>query len=65
MARSITEIPKRRGRPATGKDPLVTLRLPQAMIDALDKKAEAEGVSRSGAMRQLIEAGLAKKRSRG
>ena len=65
MARSITEIPKRRGRPATGKDPLVTLRLPQAMIDALDKKAEAEGVSRSEAMRQLIEAGLAKKRSRG
>jgi hypothetical protein len=58
MARSIKEIPKRRGRPATGKDPLVTARLPQDMIDSLDARAEADGVTRSETMRRLIEAGL-------
>lgn len=58
MAKSIKEIPKKRGRPATGKDPLVTLRLPEEMIAALDGRASDAGVSRSEAMRQLIEAGL-------
>jgi Ribbon-helix-helix protein, copG family len=58
VARSIKEIPKKRGRPATGKDPLVTLRLPAPMIAALAERAEAAGVSRSQTMRQLIAAGL-------
>jgi hypothetical protein len=58
MARSIKEIPKKRGRPATGKDPLVTARLPQDMIDSLDTRAKSEGVTRSETMRRLIEAGL-------
>ena len=58
MARSIKEIPKRRGRPATGKDPLVTARLPQDMIDSLDGRAKTEGATRSEIMRRLIEAGL-------
>jgi hypothetical protein len=51
--------PKRRpGRPATGKDPLITMRLPQEMIDALDTVAKGEGASRSEIIRRLIEAGL-------
>ena len=58
MTKSIKEIPKKRGRPATGKDPLVTARLPQAMIDALDERATSANVTRSEVMRRLIEAGL-------
>jgi hypothetical protein len=58
MAKSIKEIPKKRGRPATGKDPLVTARLPQDMIASLDAYAERDGVTRSEVMRRLIEAGL-------
>jgi len=58
MKKSIKAIPKKRGRPATGKDPLVAARLPQTMIAALDKRAEAEGVTRSETMRRLLEAGL-------
>ena len=37
---------------------MVTLRLPAPMIAALDARAKRAGVSRSEAMRQLIEAGL-------
>ena len=60
MAKSIKEIPKKRGRPATGKNPIVTVRLPQPMIDALDSRATSVRVTRSEVMRQLIEAGLKK-----
>ena len=58
MAKSIKEIPKKRGRPATGKDPLVTVRLPMEMIAALDAKAGAAGATRSVIIRELIGAGL-------
>ena len=58
MTRSIKVLPKKRGRPATGKDPFVGVRLPPPMIEALDERAEAEGVTRSETMRRLIEAGL-------
>lgn len=49
---------KKRGRPATGKDPLITVRLPPDMIKALEKRAGREAMSRSEAIRRLIEAGL-------
>jgi len=60
MARkSIKVIPKKRGRPATGKDPLVALRLPAEMIAEVDDWAARNAVaSRSGAIRALIEKGL-------
>jgi hypothetical protein len=62
MARkSIKVIPKKRGRPATGKDPLIAFRLPPAMIDSIRRFAGKEGVSRSKALRILIERGLAAK----
>jgi hypothetical protein len=65
--KSITVIPKSQakkrrgpGRPATGKDPLVALRLPPATIKTIDDWAAQNGVaSRSQAMRVLIEKGLA------
>ncbi|MPZ36375.1 MAG: ribbon-helix-helix protein, CopG family [Rhodospirillales bacterium] len=58
MRKSIKVLPKKRGRPATGKDPFVGVRLPDTMIEALDARADAEGVTRSETMRRLIEAGL-------
>ena len=52
--KSIKAIPKKRGRPATGKDPLVAMRLPQEMIDGLERLAAENGVSRSKVIRDLI-----------
>ncbi|QAU44196.1 ribbon-helix-helix domain-containing protein [Bradyrhizobium guangzhouense] len=59
MAKSIKVHPKkRRGRPATGKDPLVSARLPQELVESVEAWATENGVSRSEAVRQLIEIGL-------
>ncbi|WP_369722067.1 MULTISPECIES: ribbon-helix-helix protein, CopG family [unclassified Bradyrhizobium] len=49
---------KRRGRPATGKDPLVSARLPKNLITAIEALAENQKISRSDAVRRLIESGL-------
>jgi predicted DNA-binding protein len=57
--KSIKVKPKKRGRPATGKDPLIGFRLPKEMIEAIDRFARKEGTSRSRALRILIERGLA------
>jgi hypothetical protein len=59
MAKSIKVHPKkRRGRPATGKDPLVSARLPQTLIDQVEHWAGSNEASRSEAIRQLLEIGL-------
>jgi hypothetical protein len=58
MAQSITVKPKRRGRPATGRDPLIGVRLPPELIAALDDRAAVLGISRSEALRRLMELGL-------
>lgn len=56
MARkSLKVIPKKKGRPATGKDPMVALRVSKATIKALDAWAEAKGLTRSEAIRGMIE----------
>jgi hypothetical protein len=47
-----------RGRPATGQSSVVMVRMPEAIIAALDVWATQAGLSRSGAARRLIEAGL-------
>jgi hypothetical protein len=58
-------IPKRRpGRPATGKDPVVTVRLPVETIKSLDAKANADGLTRSDLIRRLVELGLKAKGKR-
>jgi hypothetical protein len=56
MARSISAKPKKRGRgrPATGRDPMIGLRLPKAEIASLDRWAKANGLTRSEAIRVLI-----------
>jgi hypothetical protein len=60
MKKSIKVTPKkRRGRPATGRDPHVTSRMPQPLIDQVEAWASANDATRSEAFRRLVELGLA------
>jgi hypothetical protein len=59
MGRSIKKVtPKKRGRPATGKDPLVSTRMPTSLIREIDGWADRSKVKRSEAIRRLVEIGL-------
>lgn len=60
MAKSITVHQKRRGRPATGRDPAVTIRLPQDVLEAVEYWASKQDdkPARSPAIRRLVEIGL-------
>jgi Ribbon-helix-helix protein, copG family len=49
---------KVRGRPATGKDPHVTARMPNDLIVQVEAWAAANDTSRSEAIRRLVELGL-------
>jgi hypothetical protein len=52
---------KKRGRPATGTDPLISTRVPPQIIAAIDDWATRTGSTRSEAIRRLVEIGLAAK----
>lgn len=59
MKKSIKVAPKkRRGRPATGKDPHVAARMPSALITEVEAWAAANDTTRSEAIRRLVEFGL-------
>lgn len=60
MAKSIKVQPKTRGRPATGKDPLMGFRASPAMRGSVVKWAEnqPDSPSLSEAIRRLVELGL-------
>jgi len=61
MSASIVVKPKKRGRPSTGgRDPLVAARLPPTLTAAIDAWAAkaGDGVTRSEAIRRLVELGL-------
>ena len=66
MKKSISVLPKKRGRgrPATGKDPVLTLRAPPDLTQRIETwGAEQEPpLSRSEAIRALIERGLKSKK---
>jgi metal-responsive CopG/Arc/MetJ family transcriptional regulator len=50
---------RRKGRPATGHDPAISIRLPASLIASIDVWAKEEGAdNRSEAIRRLVEAGL-------
>ena len=49
---------KRRGRPATGKNPQVVVRMPAPLIAAVDAWGTANDTARSEAIRRLVELGL-------
>jgi Arc/MetJ-type ribon-helix-helix transcriptional regulator len=58
MKKSIPVKPKR-GRPATGKDPFVGVRLPSQLLDEIKKwSGQHDAASRSEAIRRLVELGL-------
>jgi hypothetical protein len=48
----------RRGRPATGHDPVLTARIPAELLEKLEKWARANNCSRSAAVAVMIERGL-------
>jgi hypothetical protein len=56
-------IPKKRGRPRTGKDPMLAFRAPPAFTAEVEAwaKREPDSPSRSEALRRLVELGLAAK----
>jgi hypothetical protein len=54
--------PKRRGRPATGKDPLVSTRMPTVLIADIDAWADRSDIKRSEAIRRLVEIALRQKK---
>jgi hypothetical protein len=59
MPKPIKVTPKKtRGRPATGKDPHVTARMPNDLIVQVEAWATANDASRSEAIRRLVELGL-------
>jgi hypothetical protein len=59
MKKSIKVAPqKRRGRPATGKNPHVAARMPIELIAQVEAWAAANNASRSKAFRDLVELGL-------
>jgi hypothetical protein len=58
MKKSIKVMPKKSGRPATGKDPQVVLRMPPKLIEAVESIAASELITKSEAIRQLIERGV-------
>ncbi len=49
---------KKRGRPATGRDPMVSSRIPADTVSAVDKWAQHNETTRSDAIRRLVEIGL-------
>ena len=58
VTQSISVKQKKRGRPATGTDQIVGVRLEAETIKALDRLAIKENISRSGIIRRLIELSL-------
>jgi hypothetical protein len=60
MKKAITVHQKRRGRPATGRDPAVTIRLPEAILAKVEHwaMAQEDRPPRSQAIRRLVEIGL-------
>jgi hypothetical protein len=58
MARPIKVNQRKRGRPATGRDPVSAVRLPVELAAAVDKWGENHGANRSEAIRRLVELGL-------
>jgi hypothetical protein len=66
MAESIHVIHKKRGRPATGHDPVLTVRLSPTARIAVENwaKQQPDKPSRSEAIRRLIDVALATKSKR-
>jgi hypothetical protein len=64
MKKSIKVAPKKRGRgrPPTGRDPHIAARMPAGLIAEVETWAVASDMSRSEAIRRLVELGLKAKK---
>lgn len=51
---------KRIGRPRTGSSPAIAVRIDHDELTRVDRFAEANGISRSQALRRLIHRGLSR-----
>ena len=60
LTMSISGTHKKRGRPATGKNPHVVVRMEPVAIARVDAFAERNEINRSEAVRRLVELGLDK-----
>jgi hypothetical protein len=60
MGKSTIKVDQKRGRgrPATGRDPLVSSRIPAGIVDEIDQWAQKNETTRSDAIRRLVEIGL-------
>src|SRR5436305_490893 len=58
MAKRSKRRARKRGRPATGRDPGITVRLTPRLQRALALLVERHGITRSGAIRCLLNAGI-------
>jgi len=58
MDTSIIKAKPKRGRPATGKDPMLGFRSPPELTAQIDGFAEKQSIPRSQAIRRLVEKGL-------
>jgi hypothetical protein len=63
MDKSITDIPKKRGRPPTGKDPMLTFRSPPDLIAAIDTAIarERDTPNRSEMIRRILTRSLTRR----
>ena len=61
MAKSIKVNQKKRGRPATGRDPVSAVRLSPELTAAVDKWGEDHDATRSEAIRRILTEALAAK----
>jgi hypothetical protein len=59
MAKSIDVIRKKRGRPATGTQPLIALRMPPSERKAIESWANQRGLTLSKAIRELCMLAIA------
>ena len=62
MTKAISAGRKKRGRPATGTDPMFALRISDQLMTEIARWAEANDITRSEAIRCLIELGLKAKK---
>ncbi|MCC2654635.1 MAG: Ribbon-helix-helix protein copG family [Microvirga sp.] len=58
-----TPVTRKRGRPATGMDPVRTLRLPDELWQAVERLAKAQELSRSEVIRVAVADYLKRKRA--
>jgi hypothetical protein len=54
-SKGISIMANKPGRPATGTDPKITVRLPQSQIDRIDALATRRGVTRSDIIRERLD----------